>query len=178
MFALMHPSLLLYIYQQQKIKESFKNLITSDRSSIHDHWYWSVILGGVRIDQSDFFSCSPPNSFDMVQYKTFDLKDYMVFVKKKPQPAKLLFRFPHYRAKNQSCRRPLEWPIKTSAREALDQWKKTRAQSDLPVWRKIQKPPKNSASLKSSIFGVFFIFLQTGKSDWGLVFLPFFKNVK
>ena len=35
----------------------------------------------------------------MVQYKTFDLKHYIVFVKKDPQPAKLLFGFPHYRAK-------------------------------------------------------------------------------
>ena len=31
----------------------------------------------------------------------------------------------HYvRVKNKSCRRPIEWPIKTSAREALSQWRK------------------------------------------------------
>ena len=33
----------------------------------------------------------------------------------------------HYvRVKNQSCRRPIEWPIKTNAREALSQWKKNK----------------------------------------------------
>ena len=34
------------------------------------------------------------------------------------------FENPHYRVKIQSCRRPIEWPIKTSAREALGQWRK------------------------------------------------------
>ena len=48
---------------------------------------------------------------------------------------------------------------------------KTRAQSDLPVRRKIQKTLQN---LPTYIYGhfwrVFGIFLQTGKSDWALVF--------
>ena len=37
----------------------------------------------------------PPNSYVMVQYKTFGLKHYSFFEKKNLQPAKLLFDTPH-----------------------------------------------------------------------------------
>ena len=37
----------------------------------------------------------PPKSYVMVQYKTFGLKHYIVFLKKPLQPAKLLFDPPH-----------------------------------------------------------------------------------
>ena len=56
----------------------------------------SIMLGGGKEKK---ISRLPPNSYVMVQYKTFDLKHYIVFVKKGPQPAKLLFENPHYRAK-------------------------------------------------------------------------------
>ena len=58
----------------------------------------------------------------------------------------------HYRVKNQNCRRPLEWPIKTSAREALGQWKKTRAQSDLPVLKKNPKNPLKILLFRKVVF--------------------------
>ena len=73
------------------------------------HWLWcsgfEPILalytdrGEVRIDQSELCSCLPPKSFVMVHYKTSHLKVLEFSRKKRPQPAKLLFWFPHYRAK-------------------------------------------------------------------------------
>ena len=47
--------------------------------------------GGVRIDQSVLCSRLPPNSYVMVQYKTFDLKHYIVFVKIKPPTGQITF---------------------------------------------------------------------------------------
>ena len=48
---------------------------------------------------------------------------------------------------------------------------KTRAQSDLPVWRKIPKTLQKCPYIYVGRFWrVFGIFLQTGKSDWALVF--------
>ena len=41
-----------------------------------------------------------PKSFVMVHYKTSNLKVLEISREKKPQPAKLLFWFPHYRVKN------------------------------------------------------------------------------
>ena len=41
-----------------------------------------------------------------------------------PPPGVWKFENPHYRVKNQSFCTPIEWPFKTSAREAESQWKK------------------------------------------------------
>ena len=60
----------------------------------------------------------------MVQYKTFDQKHYTVFVKKDPQPAKLLFGFPHYRAQKKSCRKLYIWVSKPIRGKIQEQWKK------------------------------------------------------
>ena len=71
------------------------------------------------------------------------------------------FGFPYCRAKNQSCRRPLEWPIKTSAREALGQWKKLELNRTYQFGEKSKKPSKTFPHIYMGIFG---------KSDWALVF--------
>ena len=55
-----------------------------------------------------------------------------------------LAALPPYRVKNQSCCRPLEWPIKTSAREALGQWKKLELNRTYQFGEKSQKPSKKA----------------------------------
>ena len=50
--------------------------------------------GGVKIDQSDFFSCLPPKSFVMVHYKTSNLKVLEILQKKNPNRPNYFFDFP------------------------------------------------------------------------------------
>ena len=45
----------------------------------------------VRDGQGKKVAGSPPNSFDMVQNKTFELKHYMVFVKNNPPTGQITF---------------------------------------------------------------------------------------
>ena len=70
------------------------------------------------------------------------------------------FGFPYCRAKNQSCRRPLEWPIKTSAREALGQWKKLELNRTYQFGEKSKKPSKTFPHIYMGIFGGFWGFFS------------------
>ena len=45
----------------------------------------------------------------------------------------------YYMVKNQNCRRPIVWPIKTCARKGTKPKKTELAQSGLPILRKVQK---------------------------------------
>ena len=56
-----------------------------------------------------------------------------------PPPGVWKFENPHCRVKNQSCRKLYIWVSKPIRRKIQNQRKKTRAQSDLPVKRKIPK---------------------------------------
>ena len=68
-----------------------------------------------------------------------------------PHPAKLLFGFHHYRAKKKLSQ-SLYMGIKTYQKKNAKLMKKELAQSDLPVWRKIQKTARNVIFLKNSVF--------------------------
>ena len=59
----------------------------------------NILLGGVQIYQNDIFSYFPPNSFVMVNYKTFHLKHYIVFVKICPPTGQITF-YPILQGKN------------------------------------------------------------------------------
>ena len=84
----------------------------------------------------------------------------------------------HYRVKNQNCRRPLEWPIKTSAREALGQWKKLELNRTYQFGEKSQKPSKIPSYIYSGIFGWFLgFFSKTGTSDWAQTDLPVWRKI-
>ena len=71
----------------------------------------------------------------------------------------------HYRVKNQNCRRPLEWPIKTSAREALGQWKKLELNRTYQFGEKSQKPSKNTLIYIVVFSGGFWDFSTFKKSS-------------
>ena len=60
----------------------------------------------------------------MVHYKTSHLKVLEFSRKKDPQPDKLLFGFPDYRAKIKSCRKLYVWVSNTIKRKMQEQWKK------------------------------------------------------
>ena len=56
-----------------------------------------------------------------------------------PPPGVWKFENPHYKVKNESCRKLYIWVSKPIRRKIQNQRKKNRAQSDLPVKRKIPK---------------------------------------
>ena len=62
-------------------------------------WVLKVVVGGVQIYQNDNSSCFTPNFFVMVNYKTFHLKHYIVFVKICPPTGQITF-YPILQGKN------------------------------------------------------------------------------
>ena len=55
---------------------------------------------------------------------------------------------PHYGVKNQNCRRPMVWPIKTCARRALSQRKKLELNRTYQFREKSKKPPERTGGWK------------------------------
>ena len=68
------------------------------------------------------------------------------------------FETTHYGVKNQNCRRPIEWPIKTCARRALSLWKRFQLNRTYQLGEKSKKPPENTVFQKSSISSGFLDF--------------------
>ena len=55
---------------------------------------------------------------------------------------------PRYGVKNQNCRRPMVWPIKTCARRALSQRKKLELNRTYQLREKSEKPPERTGFLE------------------------------
>ena len=88
-----------------------------------------------------------------------------------PVPGVWKFEKSLYKGQNQKSSKVGGVTYQNLCEKGTKPTKKTRAQSDLPVKRKIRKTSRKNQFPKKTIFRlVFWIFLLTGKSDWALVF--------
>ena len=128
-------------------------------SGFHNSWFYACacyIRGGTKS-----WILKPQVNFNVTPiYKNGGKRIFVFSIHLDPPHWPSNFENHHYRVKNQNCRRPLEWPIKTSAREALGQWKKLELNRTYQFGEKSQKPSKNAHIYMWEGFGGFFGFFS------------------
>ena len=109
----------------------------------------------------------PPKYFGRTNLEMFWPKNHNQWATLGPLPGVWKFGKSLYRGQSTKLSQTYGVTYQNLCEKGTKPMEKELAQSDLPVWRKIQKTTQNVTFLKKLHFwDVFGIFLQTGKSDW------------